>query len=110
MIVFIANPHQLSALVILANYARDSSDNAIIPFGAGCHQIGIYAYREANSEKPRAIVGLTDLDARLNARAHFGDNVFTFAIPYKMFLEMEGNVKDSFLEVGTWVKLSEFVR
>ncbi|MEM0302212.1 MAG: DUF169 domain-containing protein [Archaeoglobaceae archaeon] len=109
VVVFIANPHQLSALVILANYAREDNENVVIPMGAGCHQIGIFAYREARSEKPRAVVGLTDLDARLNARALLGDDVFTFAVPYKMFLEMEENVKDSFLEVGTWVKLSEFV-
>lgn len=107
VVIFIANPHQLSALVILANYARETNDNVIIPMGAGCHQIGIYPYREARSENPRAVVGLTDLDARLNVRALLGDDVFTFAVPYKMFKEMEENVKDSFLEIGTWTKLSE---
>ena len=109
VIVFIANPHQLSALIILANYSRETVDNVIVPMGAGCHQIGIYAYKEAESEKPRAVVGLTDLDARLNVRRQLGDDVFTFAIPYKMFEEMEGNVEGSFLEVGTWTKLLKYM-
>ncbi len=109
VVIFIANPHQLSALVILANYARETNENIIIPMGAGCHQIGIYPYREANSEKPKAVIGLTDLDARLNVRAMLGDDVFTFAVPFKMFKEMEENAKDSFLEIGTWTKLSSYV-
>jgi len=76
VIVFIVNPHQLSALIILANYSRDGVNNVIVPMGAGCHQIGIYAYKEAESENPRAVIGLTDLDARLNVRWQLGDDVF----------------------------------
>jgi uncharacterized protein (DUF169 family) len=109
VVVFIANPHQLSALVVLANYSRETNDNVIIPMGAGCHQIGIYPYREMSSERPRAVVGLTDLDARLNVRALIGDDVFTFSVPYSMFREMEENVKDSFLEIGTWTRLMKYV-
>ena len=109
VVVFIVNPHQLSALIILANYAREGVDNVIVPMGAGCHQIGIYAYREAFSEKQRAVIGLTDLDARLNVRRQLGDDVFTFTVPFELFREMEENVKDSFLEIGTWKKLSEFI-
>lgn len=109
VIVFIANPHQLSALIILANYSRDDVNNVIVPMGAGCHQIGIYAYKEAESENPRAVIGLTDLDARLNVRRQLGDDVFTFAVPYKMFKEMEENVEGSFLEIGTWTKLVKYI-
>ena len=36
-------------------------------------------------------------------------NIFTFAVPYKMFKEMEENVEGSFLEIGTWIKLLEFL-
>ncbi len=101
VVVFIANPHQISALIIMANYAAETNDNVVVRMGAGCHQIGIFAY----AERSRAVLGLTDLDARLNIRKQLGDDVFTFAVPYKMFKEMEENVKGSFLEVGTWTKL-----
>lgn len=101
--------HQLSALIILANYSRGGVNNVIVPMGTGCHQIGIYAYKEAESENPRAVIGLTDLDARLNVRRQLGDDVFTFVVPYKMFEEMENNVEGSFLEIGTWLKLLKYV-
>ena len=105
VVVFIANPHQISALIIMANYDRETNDNVVVRMGAGCHQIGIFAY----AEQSRAILGLTDLDARLNIRKQLGDDVFTFAVPYKMFKEMEENVEGSFLEIGTWIKLLEFL-
>ena len=100
VVVFIANPHQISALIIMANYARETNDNVVVKMGAGCHQIGIFAY----AEQSRAVLRLTDLDARLNVRKQLGDDVFTFAVPYKMFKEMEENVEWSFLEIGTWTK------
>lgn len=109
VVVFTVNPHQLSALIVLANYDRDSCDNVVAPMGAGCHQIGIYAYREAFSEKPRAVIGLTDLDARMNVRSRLGDDVFTFAVPYRMFVSMEKNVEGSFLEVGTWNEVKKYL-
>uniref|UniRef100_A0A7C3UHY1 DUF169 domain-containing protein n=1 Tax=Geoglobus ahangari TaxID=113653 RepID=A0A7C3UHY1_9EURY len=105
VVVFIANPHQISALIIMANYARETNDNVVVKMGAGCHQIGIFAY----AEQSRAVLGLIDLDARLNVRKQLGDDVFTFAVPYKMFKEMEENVEGSFLEIGTWTKLSKFL-
>jgi len=41
VIVFLANPHQLSALVVLANYGREGNEHVTVPFAAGCQQIGI---------------------------------------------------------------------
>jgi len=105
VVVFVVNPHQLSALIVLANYGRDSCDNVIAPMGAGCHQIGVYAYKEAASERQRAVIGLTDLDARMNVRTLLGDDILTFTVPYEMFKEMEENVEGSFLEAGTWIEI-----
>lgn len=105
VIVFLVYPDELSALVVLANYAREGVENVIVPFGAGCQSIGIFPYREAMSEHPRAVIGLTDISARLFIRRQLGDNLFSFSIPWKMFLEMEENVKGSFLERRTWKNL-----
>lgn len=104
-VVFLANPDELSALVILANYARKGPENVIIPFAAGCQTIGIIPYREAMLENPRAVVGLTDISARLYAKKQLGDNLLSFTVPWKMFLEMEENVEGSFLERPTWKRL-----
>jgi hypothetical protein len=107
VVIFFADPDQLSALVILANYGRETNENVIIPYAAGCQTIGIYPYREAESDLPRAVVGLTDISARTAIRQQLGDHLMTFAVPMKMFREMEANVTGSFLERRVWEKLAE---
>lgn len=105
-IIFFANPDQLSALTVLANYGRGNNENVMIPYAAGCQTIGIYPYREAKSAKPRAVVGLTDLSARVYVRKQLGDPHFmTFAAPFALYEEMEQNVPGSFLERHTWLSL-----
>jgi len=104
-VIFFADPDQLSALVILANYGRGDNENAIIPYAAGCQTIGIYPYREANAKNQRAVVGLTDLSARVPIRRQLGDNLMTFTVPFAMFQEMEDNVEGSFLQRPTWLEL-----
>jgi uncharacterized protein (DUF169 family) len=105
-IIFFVNPDQLSALVVLANYDCTDSENVIIPYAAGCQTIGIYPYREAKSERPRAVIGLTDLSARVYIRKQLNnDNLLTFAAPFSLFAEMEQNVAGSFLERHTWQSL-----
>jgi uncharacterized protein (DUF169 family) len=104
-VTLLADPDQLSALVVLANYGRETADNVIIPMGAGCHQIGIHVYREAEREVPRAVVGLTDLSARLCVNPLVGDRFLTFSVPWPFFREMERDVPGSFLERTTWRRL-----
>jgi len=108
VIVFIVNPDQLSALVTLSGFGRTGIDNVIIPQGAaGCHLIGIYPFREAQSDRQRAVVGLTDLTARRNLRNLLGMDVLTFAVPFELFREMESNVEESFLSRSLWKSLIE---
>jgi hypothetical protein len=76
-----------------------------MPYAAGCQTIGIYPYREARAERPRAVVGLTDLSARVYIRKQLAANLMTFAVPPAMFKEMENNVAGSFLERPTWQAL-----
>ncbi len=104
-VIFFADPDELSALVVLANYGRGSNENVFIPFAAGCQTIGIYPYREAKSDRPRAVVGLTDLSARVYIRKQLGDNLLSFAMPFALFKEMEANVEGSFLQRHTWQEL-----
>ncbi len=102
VIVFFTDPDQLAAMIVLANYDRPDNHNVIIPYAAGCQTIGIYPYQEAQAERPRAVVGLTDLSARVYIRKQLADNLMTFTVPLAMFKEMENNVDGSFLERPTW--------
>jgi uncharacterized protein (DUF169 family) len=105
VIVFLTDMDQLSALVVLANYARPGNQNVIIPQAAGCQLIGIIPFHEAESETPRAVVGLVDLSARLTLKRQLKEDLMTFAIPYALFEEMESSVAGSFLERTTWQTL-----
>jgi len=107
VVVFLADPDQLSALVVLANYGREDNENVIAPFAAGCQQIGIFPFREAQSDHPRAVIGLTDLSARKNLKKQLDRNVLSFAVPWEMFKEMEDNAEGSFLQNETWKSLLE---
>jgi hypothetical protein len=104
-VIFFADPDELSALVVLANYGRGDNDNVTIPYAAGCQTIGIYPYREAKAERPRAVVGLTDLSARVCIRKQLGDNLLSFAMPFALFQEMEANAEGSFLQRHIWQEL-----
>lgn len=103
VVIFLVNPDQLSALVVLANYSRETNENVIAPFGAGCHSVCIFPYREAKSDKPRAVIGLTDI----SARKHLDKDILSFTVPFTMFLGMESDVEDSFLENEEWLKVRE---
>ncbi|MBD3219206.1 MAG: hypothetical protein GF310_13100 [candidate division Zixibacteria bacterium] len=105
VIVFTVNPDQLSALTVLANYDRESFDNVYAPFAAGCQSIGIMAYNEIDKENPRAVIGLVDISARNYSTRQLGKDALTFAVPNKMFHEMESNIEGSFLEKHEWQKL-----
>jgi|WetSurMetagenome_2_1015567.scaffolds.fasta_scaffold95392_2 uncharacterized protein (DUF169 family) len=102
IIVFIANPHQVSGLITLANYRYGDLERVIIPAGAGCHQVMLLPYKEMASEDPRAVLGLTDPSARQQVMHVLGDDVFTFAVPFGMFKEMEADAPGSFLSRNTW--------
>jgi uncharacterized protein (DUF169 family) len=105
VVVFLVQPDQLSALIVLANFDRDDNENVIVPFAAACQQIGIYPYREARSVRPRAVLGMSDISARKWSKRQLGDHLMTFAVPWKRYLEMEANVADSFLQTEQWKAL-----
>jgi len=105
-VIFLVDYDQLSAMVCLANYDRDSNDNVISPWAAGCQSIGIYPLAEAAREKPRAVIGMMDIYSRVKVKRQLKSDVLSFAVPYRLFREMEGNVSGSFLEGSTWRELT----
>jgi uncharacterized protein (DUF169 family) len=105
IVVFLADMDQMAALTILANYHRDSNDNVIVPFAAGCQAIGIHAMAESRSESPRAVLGQMDISARVALKRILKQDLVTFAAPYQLFQEMEANVANSFVERNTWKEL-----
>lgn len=101
VVVFLATPDQISALVVLANYARHGGDNVIVPWGAGCHSVCVIPFNEGKSDNPRGVIGLTDISARKLVEK----DILSFSVPYKMFMEMEDNVAESFLAREEWLEI-----
>lgn len=106
-VVFFSDPDQFSAIGVLANYSFPGNENVIFPFAAGCQAIGLYSYREAERDRPRAVAGPMDLSARLFLRQQFDENIMSMAIPWRMFLDMEEQVAGSFLQRHTWAELAK---
>lgn len=102
VVSFMVNPHQLSALLVLANYAGSGVDNVRIPFSAGCASLVLYPFYEAQQEHPRAVIGLTDISARFYLHKLLGEDILSFTAPWSLFEEMESNAPESFLTRFAW--------
>lgn len=107
VVTLLVNPDQLSALVVLADYARPGIDNVRIPFGSGCASLARHPFYEAEQENPRAVIGLTDISARFYLRKPLGEDILSFTVPWSLFEEMEGNVSESFLTRFAWKSMMD---
>ncbi|MDI6796604.1 MAG: DUF169 domain-containing protein [Desulfatibacillaceae bacterium] len=105
IVAFLADMDQLAALVIFANHSRQTNDNVTIPWAAGCQTLALYPLQESRSKNPRAVVGLTDISARLYVKRALKRDLMSFAAPFALFKEMEENLDNSFVERTTWKEL-----
>jgi hypothetical protein len=61
---------------------------------------------QARAERPKAVIGLTDI----TARKYLDKNVLSFSVPFKRFVEMEANVEGSFLVKGKdWPEIAKLL-
>lgn len=64
VVIFFAPPGVLSGLFTLANFDEVDPQAVIAPFGSGCSSIVYHPYRELDSDRPRAVLGMFDVSAR----------------------------------------------
>ena len=101
VVVFFAPPDVLSGLFTLANFDERRPDGVISPFGSGCASIVYHPYRELQSERPRAVLGMFDV----SARPCVAPGLLTLAIPWPKFVEMVGHMDESFLITRSWERV-----
>lgn len=102
LVLMFVNPDQLSALVTLAGFRRGSINTTFAPWGAACQSI-LFAHAEAQSDNPRGVIGFFDI----SQRDKLAKELLSYTMPYRLFLEMESSVDDSFLGTDMWQKLRD---
>jgi uncharacterized protein (DUF169 family) len=102
LVVFLVNPDQLSALIVMTDYSRGSGEPSIAPFGGACWGV-LYGYAEARREVPRGVVGFSDIAQRQRTPR----DILSYTLPWKLFLQMEADVQGSFLELEDWQQLRQ---
>ncbi len=107
VVVFLADPLQVTGLVTLVGAVREGTDPVRVPPMAACQQIGAFVYDEAKKEHPRAVLGYTDLAARANVGKTIPEHMFTFAVPFSLYREMEEEAKNGVFDGPIWKGLAK---
>ena len=97
-IIFLVNADQLSGLITLANYDRETQDNVQVRFASGCGQAVLYPLAAEEQGDSTCYIGMTDP----STRKVIGSDQLSFSIPYSRFLTMEREADGSFLTTDTW--------
>jgi hypothetical protein len=105
--VMLVDALQLSALVVLVNFARPGMDSLRIPLAPGCASLVAVPLHEAAQETPRAVVGLVDIDSRRHMGGLLRRTHVSVSVPWPLYLEMERNVDSSFLSRKYWKGMAE---
>ncbi len=106
VVVFFGSPDILSGLFTLTNYAAERMDAVRIPFSSGCGSILTHPLKEAEKEKPQAILGMFDV----SARPFVEPNILTLAMPMKLFFILLDNLDESFLITESWKKVKARIK
>jgi hypothetical protein len=104
-IIFPVTPVELAGLVTLAGSVMHGTDILRNPQGPACTTIAAFAYAEGEFEKPRAVLGMTDVDGREAMRKRFRDDILTLTLPKPLFLQMEEEASDCIFQVLSWQTL-----
>ncbi len=105
-VIFFVTPDVLSGLFTLAVFDETEEDAVITPFGSGCGSIVEYPYIEAQSARPRAVIGMFDA----SARPFVPKDVLSFSSPMSKFNKMIENIEESFLITDSWRKVQKRIK
>jgi len=103
-VIFPVNPVELSGLVTLAGSVMQGTDSVRVPQGACCNSISAFAYAEAESTAPRAVMGMLGVEGRGVMRKRFRDDILTLTLPLPLFLSMEKEADDCIFQIPSWKK------
>ncbi len=103
LVIFFANPDQLSALVYLLHFGAPlDNDRVVTGFSSGCGSVVALPLKYGRSGIKKAVWGLHDVSARANLPA----DLMTLTLPFDLLVEIWKDIKKSFLITGTWDKIA----
>ncbi|MCG8550292.1 MAG: DUF169 domain-containing protein [Desulfobacterales bacterium] len=105
-VIFPVNPVELSGLVTLAGSVMQGTDPVRVPQGTDCCSLSAFAYFEAESATPKAVMGMLGIDGREVMRRRFRDEILTLTLPGPLFFRMEQEADDSVFQLPSWKKLA----
>ncbi len=82
------------------------TDSVRVPQGACCNSMAAFAYAEAESEAPRAVLGMLGAEGRGVMRQRFRDDILTLTLPLPLFLRMEQEADDCIFQIPSWKKFN----
>jgi uncharacterized protein (DUF169 family) len=97
LVFILANPDQLSALVIMSGFRRGGTVNAVAPFVSACQSIA-YAYQEIGKERPNGVIGFFDI----SQRHRIPKELLSYTVTYGMYEEIEGGIDEGCLTTEAW--------
>ena len=103
-VIFPVNPVELSSLVTLAGSVMQGTDSVRAPQGACCNSISAFAYAEAESAEPKAVMGMLGVEGRNVMRRRFRDDILTLTLPAQLFRRMEREADDCIFQIPSWEK------
>ena len=104
-VIFPVSPVELSGLVTLAGSVMSGTDPVQVPQGADCDSITAFAYTQAESPAPRAVLGMLGVDGRELMRKRFRDDILTLALPIPLYQRMEEEANDCVFRIPSWKRL-----
>ena len=104
VVIFFANPDQLSALVYLLYFGTPEEDDRVVTrFASACGSIITLPLGYARGGEKKAVWGLHDI----SARARLPKELMTFTLPFNLLIEMWKDIKGSFLYTERWDKIAQ---
>jgi len=101
VVIFFAEPNELSALFTMANFEESSPYTVKTPFCPGCSALTLFPMQEKFSQNPKPILGMLDV----STRPYVPQSTISFAVPFEKFERMVQNMDNSFLTHETWQKV-----
>ena len=104
IVVFFANPDEISGIIFLLYYDAPEEDNRVVTrFMSACGAVVTVPMKYKREGQLKAVWGMHDISARLR----LPKDLMTLSMPYEMVEEIAGHLDSSFVITENWKKIKE---